>query len=113
MVADLLEGGEHTEDEAFALYPFALFEFLHDILDHRLVQAGLLLAQVGVHFHLLLFGQVLDDLRIRLQPAQDEGSGQFMEVSQRLLVSLTLYRAGEAPPKLLPGAQISRDLESA
>ncbi len=108
MVADLFESGEHAEDEPFALDAFALFEFLHDVSDYCFVQAGLLLAQVGVHFRLLLIGQVLYDLGIRLQAAQDEGLGQLMELSQRRLVSLTLYRAGEAPAELLLGAQIPR-----
>ncbi len=108
MVADLFEPGEHAENEPFALYPFALFEFLHNVPDYRLVQAGLLFAQVSVHFHLLLIWQIVNDLRIGLQAAQDEGPGQLMELSQRLLVPLTLYRAGEASAKLLLGAQIPR-----
>jgi hypothetical protein len=92
MVTDLLGLGHRGKDQAATLDPIGLLDAAQHVIDHSLVEGGLLGCQVAQHVHLQLLGQVGDDRRVRLDPAQDEWRGEPAESFRYLVVPMPLDR---------------------
>ena len=99
MVADLLELHHRGQHQAPALHPFGLVDPGEHVVDHRLVERGLLPGQGTELLHLELLGEVGNDRPVGLQAAQNEGRGDPAQLRRRPLVSPALYRVGEALPE--------------
>ena len=87
MVADLLElhhGGEH---QAAPLHAFGLVDAVQHVVDHGLVERGLLAGQGAERLHLELVRQVGDDRPVGLQPPQHERRGDAAEMRGCLVVA--------------------------
>ena len=93
MVAHLLELGHRGQHQAAALDSFRCADAVQHVVDHRLIQRGLLRSQVADQIHLQLLGQVSDDRRVGLDAAQDERPG---EASHRSAASSSPRRARSA-----------------
>ena len=90
MVADLLQGEYHLQDDSLALeqrvrvvrlLAHCLFhlEFLHKVLERFLVKGGLRLGEFGVLVLDNLVRKVADDALVGLESAQHEGRGNLSE----------------------------------
>ena len=73
-----------------------LLDPVEHVVDHRLVEAGLLPGQVAQHVHLDLLGQVGDDRAVGLEPPEHERPGEPLQRGRRRLVAVALDRHGEA-----------------
>src|SRR5262249_35014879 len=90
VVTHLFEFREGRKDKTAALHPFRRLKLCVRLLDHGGIQRALLFGQGAVDFHLQLLRQVGDNGFVRLEPAQDEGSGQSLQPRGRLRVAVDL-----------------------
>ena len=96
MVAHLLELGHRGQHQAAALDSFRCADAVQHVVDHRLIQRGLLRSQVADQIHLQLLGQVSDDRRVGLDAAQDERPGEASQSIRGVVITATLDRLGVA-----------------
>ena len=113
MVADLLEPHQRGEDEATPAHALGLFGVDQQLIDHLLVERGLLLGELGVCDLLDLVGQVGEQALVGLGAAEDERAGDPPEpggrIGRRLGVGGPLDRRREVLPEPFEPAEDARD----
>ena len=105
VVAHLLELGHRGQHVAAALDALGVLDLLHHVVDDGLVQRGLLGGELAVLLDLDLLGQVVDDRRVGLDPAQDVGPGDRAQPLGRLGLPVPFDRDRVAGAEPLRGAE--------
>ena len=108
VVADLLELGHRRQHVAAPGDAGGVFDLLQHVVDDRAIERGLLPGQPVVLRDLDLVGEVADDRRIGLEPAQQVGAGGAAQQLRGVGVPVPLDGDGEARPEPLGGAEDAR-----
>ena len=95
VVADLFDARERSQHEAAPGDALGFLQPALDVLDERLIERGLLAGERNGKDLLGLFRQVVDDIRVRLQPAQNKRSGELAQLFGHLGVVFALDGFGE------------------
>ena len=105
MVAHLLESRQTRQHQALAFDALAGFRLLQKLIGHRLVEGGLLLAQLAELGLLDLARQVGQDRPVALEAAQQKRGRKAPQPLGRRCVLVALDRQGEALAELGQAAQ--------
>ena len=109
MVTDLLQLHHRRQHQAPAFDArLAFLDPGHHLVQHRLVEGGLLSGDVAKDLHLDLVGKVGDDRPVRLEPAEDERLGRLLEPGGDLLIAVSLDRDRDPAPEVGGGTKQAR-----
>ena len=96
MVANLLDAGQRCQDEAAARDPLLLLcQGLLHVIDQSLIEGCLLIGHAHGDNLLGLLRQVIDDIRIRFEAAQDERAGEQAQALRHDIASFALDGLGK------------------
>ena len=108
VVADLLEAGQGAQDLPSPRKAGVAFDPLQALVHGRLVERGLLDGEVAIDPRLVFLWQIADDLRVGLEPAQDERPDEPAEFFGRLRILGAFHGGRERPPERAFGTEETR-----
>ena len=96
VITNLLNAGQRSQDEAAARDALLLLRqgLLH-VIDQGLVEGGLLIRHAHGDDLLRLLRQVIDDIRVRLEAAQDKRAGEQAQALRHNIAALALDGLGK------------------
>src|SRR3990172_8329784 len=107
MIANLFEPQHCGKDQPLTRDALRLLYLLQHLVDHSLIERGLLASKVTEDLVVDLVGQILDNRPIGLESSQNEGLHQTLESSRPGIVLIALNRNKKALAKLRRATQIA------